>query len=106
VALRTNPPRRGRLEPVASPPSGCPELECVRHLLPHRILAAAERRARSIGVGAERALICADAITEEAYLVALAGSLGTSFERFDKIPRNDFCKLRRPACYRFARGAD
>jgi hypothetical protein len=29
-------------------------------------LAAAERRAKSIGVGAERVLICADAMTEEA----------------------------------------
>ncbi len=44
---------------------------------PRRILAAAERRAKSIGVGAERVLICADAITEEAYLTALANSLGT-----------------------------
>ena len=89
AALRTNPPRRSRHELVASLPDGCPELGCVRHLLPRRILAAAERRAKSIGVGAERVLICANAISEEAYLVALASSLGTSFERFDKISRND-----------------
>ena len=37
-------------------------------------------------------LICADAITEEAYLTALAGSLGTSYERFDGISRAD-CPL-------------
>jgi hypothetical protein len=89
VALRTTLPHRGRHEHVASRPSGCPELGCVRHLLPRRILAAAERRAKSIGVGAERVLICADAITEEAYLIALANSLGTSFERFNEISRND-----------------
>ena len=89
VALRTTLPHRERQENVASRPSGCPELGCVRHLLPRRILAAAERRAKSIGVGAERVLICADAITEEAYLIALASSLGTSFERFDEISRND-----------------
>jgi hypothetical protein len=83
VALRTILPHRGRHGLVASRSSGCPELGCVRHLLPRRILAAAERRARSIGLGAERVLICADAITEEAYLTALASSLGTSFERFD-----------------------
>ena len=68
-------------------PRRCPELDCVRHLLPRRILAAAERRAESIGVGAERVLICADAITEEGYLTALAGSLDTSYERFDGISR-------------------
>jgi cellulose synthase/poly-beta-1,6-N-acetylglucosamine synthase-like glycosyltransferase len=88
VASRTTLPHRGR-QNVASRPSDCPELECVRHLLPRRILAAAERRAKSIGVGAERVLICADAMTEEAYLTALANSLGTTFERFDEISRND-----------------
>lgn len=89
VASRTTLPHRGRHENVASRPSGCPELGCVRHLLPRRILATAERRAKSIGVGAERVLICADAMTEEAYLIALVNSLGTSFERFDEISRND-----------------
>ena len=83
VTLRTILPHRGRHELVTSRPSSCPELDCVRHLLPRRTLAAAERRARSVGVGAERVLVCADAMTEEAYLVALASSLGTSFERFD-----------------------
>ena len=47
---------------------------------------------KSIGVGADRVLICADAITEEAYLIALASSLGTSYERFDEISRAD-CPL-------------
>jgi glycosyltransferase XagB len=70
----------------------CPELECIRHLLPQRILAAAEHRAQSIGVGADRVLICADAITEEAYLAALAASLGTSFESLDAVARAD-CPL-------------
>lgn len=87
VALPTILPDLGHHEPVASRPSGCPELDCVRHLLPRRILAAAERRARSIGVGAERVLICADAVTEEAYLTALANALDTSYERFDGISR-------------------
>ena len=73
-------------------PSACPELDCVRHLLPHRMVAAAERRARSIGTGAERVLICADAMTEEAYLTALAESLGTSYERLDGVARAD-CPL-------------
>jgi len=70
----------------------CPELDCVRKLLPRRILLAAQRRARWIGLGADCALIAADAITEEAYLAALAGYLGTSFERLDGIARED-CPL-------------
>lgn len=54
--------------------------------------AAAEHRAQALGVGADRVLICADAITEEAYLTALAHSLGTSYERFDAVARAD-CPL-------------
>ncbi len=87
VAPTTILPHFDRPELVASRPSDYPELDCVRHLLPRRILTAAAHRARSIGVGADRVLTCADAITEEAYLTALAGSLGTSYERFDGIPR-------------------
>jgi hypothetical protein len=41
---------RGRL-------AGCPEIDCLRHLLPPATLAAAELRAAEIGVGADRALI-------------------------------------------------
>ena len=73
-------------------PSEAPEIDCVRHLLPHIVIAAAERRARSIGVGADRVLICADAVTEEAYLAALAQSLGTSFDPLDRVARAD-CPL-------------
>lgn len=68
-------------------PRTCPEVDCVRDLLPERIVAAAEHRARQIGLGAERVLICADAITEEAYLTALAASLGTAYEALDDVPR-------------------
>jgi glycosyltransferase XagB len=80
-------PHVARRQRNASQPRRHPELDCVRDLLPQRILAAAERRARSVGVGAERVLICADAVTEEAYLTALADSLGTTYERFDGISR-------------------
>ena len=70
----------------------CPEIDCVRHILPRRVVAAAERRAQAVWVGAERVLICADAMTEEAYLTALASSLGTSYEHLDGVSRND-CPL-------------
>jgi hypothetical protein len=68
-------------------PGRCPELDCIRHVLPRRIIAAAEERAESIGAGAEQVLICADAITEEAYLTALANSLGTVYQPLDRVSR-------------------
>jgi cellulose synthase/poly-beta-1,6-N-acetylglucosamine synthase-like glycosyltransferase len=40
-------------------------------------------------MGADRVLICADAITEDAYLQALAASLGTSYDRLDTLRRAD-----------------
>jgi glycosyltransferase XagB len=46
----------------------------------------------SIGLGADRVLICANAISEEAYLTAFAKSLGTSFERLDHVTRGQ-CPL-------------
>ncbi len=61
----------------------------MRELLPPRLLAAAEERARAIGIGADRVLVCADAITEDAYLQALAASLGTSYDRLDTLTRAD-----------------
>jgi glycosyltransferase XagB len=73
-------------------PSGCPELDCIRDMLPRPVIAFAERRAQAIGVGAERVLICADAMTEEAYLSALAASLGTIYEPLNRVSRTD-CPL-------------
>jgi len=59
----------------------------VRDLLPDRVIAGAERRALSIGLGADRVLVCADVMTEEGYLTALATSLGTFFDPLDNISR-------------------
>ena len=81
-----------RIAAAVKPPPRCPELDCVRSLLPRSVVAAAERRAHSIGLGADRVLICADAITEEAYLIALASSLGSSYEPLDRASRAD-CPL-------------
>jgi cellulose synthase/poly-beta-1,6-N-acetylglucosamine synthase-like glycosyltransferase len=64
-----------------------PEIDCVRDLLPTQVIAAAERRAMSIGLGADRVLICADVMTEEGYLTALATSLGTFFDPLDNVSR-------------------
>ena len=100
-ALRGGPHRRGALPPARrrhdSPSlprqSGpCPEIDCVRRILPPGLLAAAERRAKAIGTGADRVLVCADVITEEAYLRALASSLNTSYDRLETLQRTD-CPL-------------
>jgi hypothetical protein len=85
VAVR---PSRRPVRPVSRQvPNTCREIDCVRHLLPRQVIAAAERRAQRIGLGAERVLICADALTEEVYLAALAASLGTAYEALDRVPR-------------------
>jgi glycosyltransferase XagB len=65
----------------------CPELDCVRHRLPPEVIAAAERRALALGVGADRVLIAARAITEDAYVVALAAALRVAYEPLEQIPR-------------------
>jgi glycosyltransferase XagB len=86
-------PSRRAVRPVPRQvPNACPEIDCIRHLLPRQVIAAAEHRAQRIGLGAERALICADALTEEVYLAALAASLGTAYEALDRVPRAD-CPL-------------
>ena len=59
---------------------GCPELECLRGRLPTATLTAAERRAAEIGVGADRVLVAAGVITDEAYLTALAAWHGIRFD--------------------------
>ncbi len=69
-----------------------PELDCVRTLLPRHVIAAAEGRARAIGLGADQVLIYADAITEEAYVTALAASLGAPYDPLDRLARAD-CPL-------------
>jgi glycosyltransferase XagB len=77
---------------AAQTTSACPEIDCVRDLLPGRVIAAAEQRALSIGLGADRVLICADVVTEEGYLTALAASLGTFFDPLENVSRAD-CPL-------------
>jgi cellulose synthase/poly-beta-1,6-N-acetylglucosamine synthase-like glycosyltransferase len=94
---RANGPRRQPLSFLRSiarlgPEIRCPEIDCVRHLLPASVAAAAERRARTIGLGADRVLIAQDAITEDVYVTALAESLGLPFERLDQVSRTD-CPL-------------
>jgi glycosyltransferase XagB len=64
-----------------------PEIDCVRSLFPADMLAAAERRAAALGVGADRVLIAAGRLSEETYLRALASQLDVAFEPLDGIAR-------------------
>jgi hypothetical protein len=70
----------------------CPEIDCVRHLLPPIIMDLAERRAARAGVGADRVLIASGFISEETYAAALAASLGLPFEPLFHVPREQ-CPL-------------
>lgn len=72
--------------------SPCPELDCIRHLVSPGLLAAAERRAMRIRVGADRVLIAAGTIKEEEYFRALAAWLGLACIDLDSVPR-DLCPL-------------
>ena len=68
---------RSRLTTTKQPEPGlrierCPELDCLRGILPATILHEAEKRSHAIGVGADQVLIRRGVITERAYLERLA----------------------------------
>src|SRR5476651_1259147 len=65
----------------------CPEIDCVRSLLAADMIEAAECWAATLGVGADRVLIAAGELSEEAYLRALGDALGIEFEPLEGIPR-------------------
>ncbi len=64
-----------------------PELDCLRGLVPARELDAAVRRAKALGLGADRVLIAAGTIDEETYLRTLGAHLGVDFEPLDDLAR-------------------
>lgn len=65
----------------------CPEIDCIRHLVPREELAIAELSAAELGLGADRVLIARRALTEHTYLAALATSFGLAFSGLDAISR-------------------
>jgi cellulose synthase/poly-beta-1,6-N-acetylglucosamine synthase-like glycosyltransferase len=67
--------------------SAFPELDCIRDRLSIGVIAAAERRALSIGTGADRVLIAHGVIDEDSYAMALARWLGWSYETFERSDR-------------------
>ncbi len=82
--------------PLHRPIPHCPELDCLRHRLPPETLAVAAERATELGIGADRVLIAARVIGEDAYLVALAASLRIAYEPLDG-PRGAVSAHRRSA---------
>jgi len=68
------------------------ELDYIRHRLPSRLIDAAERRAAELGVGADRVLITAGAISQEDYLRAFSAWHGLLYERLEDVPR-EACPL-------------
>lgn len=74
-------------DPPEISPHRCPETDCVRHLLPPKLLARAEAYAEAIGVTADHVLITWGVLSEEAYVAALGTSLGLAFEPSFNIPR-------------------
>ncbi len=82
----------GLQPPHAGHTGGYPELDCVRRLLPAAALAWAARRAERLGIGADRTLVTARTIDEDAYVQALGSDLGIAFEPLDDATRAD-CPL-------------
>ena len=79
--------------PGSSPRSRrCPEIDCVRHLLPPIIVDLAEFRAAEADVGADRVLIAWGVLNEETYVTALSAWLGIGFDPLFNTPRGQ-CPL-------------
>ncbi|MBI3436901.1 MAG: glycosyltransferase [Proteobacteria bacterium] len=78
--------------PGAHRPGRCVEINRVRHLLRPQDVADAEQRAHELNIGADRVLVAAGAISEDAYLLALASELGVAFEPLDGVAR-EACPL-------------
>jgi hypothetical protein len=66
----------------------CPEIDCVRHLLPPAQLAAAELRAAETRTGADRVLVTQGALTDRDYVRALARHCGLAIETLQDTPRS------------------
>jgi cellulose synthase/poly-beta-1,6-N-acetylglucosamine synthase-like glycosyltransferase len=64
-----------------------PEIDCIRSLLPIDVLMAAQERAATLGIGADRVVIASGAMREEDYLRALARSLGVQFDTLECVSR-------------------
>lgn len=74
----------------------------MRRVLTPGLLAKVERRAHAVGLGADRVLVAAHLMTDEAYARAFARHHGIAFEPLTDVPRHacpidDECLLQTPA---------
>lgn len=69
-----------------------PEIDCLRGRLDPDVIAAAEKRAARIGVGADRVLVTQGVVAEETYLRMLAVSLNQPFDTLENATRRQ-CSL-------------
>jgi hypothetical protein len=90
VSLPQRPRPHRALAP--RPRSAFPELDCIRDRFSPDLIAAVARRARAIGVGADRVLIAAGVMDEEDYLLALCRWFGLGYETFEDCAR-ETCPL-------------
>jgi cellulose synthase/poly-beta-1,6-N-acetylglucosamine synthase-like glycosyltransferase len=91
-AFPNDPREPDHPRPAAPNLPRCPEIDCVRHLVPPGLAATAELRAAETGVSADRVLMTWGVISEETYVAALAASLGIDFEPLFNTPREQ-CPL-------------
>lgn len=66
----------------------CPEIHCIQDRLSDGMLAAAQRRADDLGVGADRVLLTTGLIEEEDYVQAFAASCDVMFDPLTDTPRS------------------
>lgn len=71
-------------------PEPAVELNCLRHVLAPALLASAEHRSHTTGVGADQVLIQRGVIGEDAYLDYLAADTGLATQDFADVDRDDF----------------
>ncbi len=84
------PPPRDKGADLRAPraDTACPEINCIQHLFPDGIIAAAQRRAADLGIGADRVLLASGVIAEEDYVQALGSSCGVMFDPLADTPRS------------------
>jgi cellulose synthase/poly-beta-1,6-N-acetylglucosamine synthase-like glycosyltransferase len=78
------PPGSRRIRSRLAP---CPEIDCLRHLLPPAQIAAAELRAAETNTGADRALVTQGLVSDLEYARAFAFHHGIPLETFAGLPR-------------------
>src|SRR3954470_9914106 len=86
---RRNPGRTSSNDNQRGEQGRADELDCLRGMLAPELLAAAERRARHVGTGADRVLIQWGVIDEAAYLESLSRHTSVAIDTLAGVERSD-----------------